>query len=157
MSMAENYYLVRAAVLAAEIAGALGQPADAAALTALAAAVSSAMVAALFDTRHGAWDNGNANAQAMALAVALGGAATAGANSSIIAALVSDLAAHGGHPNGGVASTRWTFAGLDAAGRADLALSLATIPTAPGWAYMVSRRAEGGSALNRLTRLVLRL
>lgn len=151
MSLSENFYLVRAAVLAAEIAGALGQPADAAALTALAADVSAALVRASFDRKRGAWDpptksgGSNANAQAMALAVALGGAATANASASIAAALAADIAANGGHPNGGVASTRWTFAGLDAAGRADLALELALVPTSPSWAYMVETNDMPGT------------
>lgn len=139
MLFAQNFYFARAAELAAELAGALGRAADAAALTALSAAVSARMVGALFDAASGTWDGAplNMNPQAMALAVGLGGAATANASALTGAALAAAVARNGGHATGGVASTRWTFAGLDVAGRADLALHVATQPVPPSFAFMV--------------------
>ena len=158
---AENFYFARAAAQAAELAGALGLPADAAALTALYAAISAAMVGKYF--AGGVWDGaqGNMNAQGMALAVGLGGGATANATASILAALVADAERHGNHPTGGVASSRWVLAGMDAGGRADLALAMATVPTPPSWAFMVEREdmpgtiwEAGGNELRRLIALV---
>jgi hypothetical protein len=132
----ENFYVVNAAGQMAEMAAALGRPAEAAAYTALAAAVGDAMAKALFDPAVG-WDHGtNQNAQAMALAVGLAGAVTANATATIVAAMVADVNAHGAHPTGGLASTRWILQGLVAGGQPALALAMATVPTAPGWAYM---------------------
>ena len=102
MHFAENFYLVYAAQLAAEMAAALGRPQEAAAYVALADAKAAAMVSALFDTSQGRWDgSGNMNAQSMALAVSLGGAATSGYSAQITAAMVADVAAHTNHPTGG--------------------------------------------------------
>jgi alpha-L-rhamnosidase len=140
---AENFYWVLSLQQGAELAGALGRPLDAAALTALADAVSAAMVGALFHPAQGVWDaplpgvGGSMNAQGMALAVGLGGAATANATVTITAALVADAAAHGNRPTGGVASSRWVLEGFDAAGRGDLALTMATTVSSPSWGYMV--------------------
>lgn len=137
MSFAENFYLVRGATLAAELASAIGESADAASFTSIAADVSARMVAALYDPATGIWDGGGTNAQAMALATALGGAATAPARAKTSAALVASLTADGMHPTGGVSSARWLFAALDVIGRADLALTVATQPTQPSFAFMV--------------------
>jgi hypothetical protein len=136
-TFAANFYLVHAAQIAAEMAAALGRAQEAVALVALAEAKAAAMVAELFDAQKEQWDRGgNANAQAMALAVGLGGAATAGHAAGIAAAMVADVAAHGGHPTGGVTSIRWILQGLTAANRSDLALAMALVPTSPSWAYM---------------------
>jgi alpha-L-rhamnosidase len=135
---AENFYWLLSLQQGAELAGALGRPADAAALTALAEAVSAAMVGALFRPAQGVWDVGaTMNAQGMALALGLGGAATANATPTIVAALVADAAAHQNRPTGGVASSRWVLEGFDVAGRADLALAMATTVSPPSWGYMV--------------------
>ena len=139
LSYAANFYLVYCAQLSAFMAGALGRPQEAAAYVALAEAKSAAMVAELFNASTGTWDRStNANAQAMALAVGLGGAATSPFASQTAAAMVADVAAHSGHPTGGVTSIRWILQGLTAANRSDLALAMALVPTSPSWAYMAT-------------------
>lgn len=142
---AENFYLWRSAGMMAEAAGALGLPSEAAAYTALQAAVGDAMTARLFDSSKGMWDgpSGNQNAQAMALAVGLAGAVTANATATIAAALVADVTAHGSHPTGGLASTRWILQGLMAANASAAALTMATLPDAPSWAYMARPEMPG--------------
>ena len=148
---AANFYWLLSLQQGAELAGAMGRAVDAAALTALADAVSAAMVGALFHPAEGVWDaplpgvGGSMNAQGMALAVGLGGAATANATPTIAAALVADAKAHGNRPTGGVASSRWVLEGFDAAGRADLALDMATTVTAPSWGYMVMEENMPGT------------
>lgn len=144
LAFAANFYLVYAAQLAARMASMLGRAEEAVALAALAEAKSDAMVAVLFNATRGTWDGGvNANAQAMALAVGLGGAATAGRAPATVAAMIADVQSHGGHPTGGVASIRWTLQGLTAANRTDVALAMATIATAPSWAYMATPDMPG--------------
>ena len=140
MSFAQNFYFLHSASLAAEIAGALGYTVDATALTALAAAISARMVEAHYNQLTGVWDGTdvNQNAQAMALAVGLGGAATSNGTALTEAALAADFIARGAHGTCGVASSRWIFAGLDAAGRSDLALELALQPSQPSFAFMVA-------------------
>jgi len=143
---AENAYWVLSLSQGAELAGALGRPLDAAALTALADAVSAAMVGALFHPAEGVWDaplpgvGGSMNAQGVALALGLGGAATANATATIVAALVADAAAHDNRPDGGVASSRWVLQGLDVAGRSDIALDMATTVTPPSWGCVLRAR-----------------
>ena len=145
-SFAENFYLSRAATHMAEMAAALGLPAEAAAYTAMAAAVGDAMAAALFDSGSGTWDHGsppNQHAQAMALAVGLAGAVTANASATITAAMVADVNAHGAHPTGGLASTRWILQGLATGNQPALALAMATVPTSPSWAFMTTPGMPG--------------
>ena len=59
--------------------------------------------------------------------------------SSVVAALVSDLNATGGHVNSGLAGTRFLLETLVRYGHAALALSVATNPSCPGWAYMIEK------------------
>ena len=123
---AANWYYYYGAVLSAEMAGALGLPSEAAAYTALAQSIATAMVSQFLDPSKG-WDNSNnQNAQAMALAVGLGGAAAANATAVIVAGMVADVSAHGNHPTGGVSSIRWILQGLVAGNRSDLAYDMAT-------------------------------
>jgi hypothetical protein len=136
-SFAQNFYLVFAAQLAAEMATALGQTREAIVYTAMADAKSAAMVAALFNATSGTWDHSsNMNAQSMALARSLGGAAVAPYRALIAEAMVADFLKHQGHPTGGVTSIRWILQGLTAGNRSDLALAMALEPSSPGWAYM---------------------
>ena len=84
---AENVFLVRGALLGADIAAALGRGSECAALCALAGATDGVLTAAFFNASAGVWVRkdgqpplfGAQNTQALALSVALGGATTAGA------------------------------------------------------------------------------
>jgi hypothetical protein len=55
--------------------------------------------------------------------------------SSVVAALVSNLNATGGHNNCGLAGSRFLLETLVRYGHAALALSVAMNPSCPGWAY----------------------
>lgn len=136
---AENWYYQYAALLASDMASAIGRPQEAAAYTVLAATIASSMVDKLFNFSSGTWDTSsdgtNQNAQAMALVAGLGGNRTSKYAPSIISALAADVTAHGSHPTGGVASIRWILDGMVAGNRSDLALSMAGVEGSPGWAY----------------------
>jgi len=146
---AENVYLVRGALLGADLAAALGQPLQAATLATLAAATDGVLTAQFFNASLGVWVHGGPvgdsplfgaqNTNALALAVALGGAVTANATETTIKnAMATDVEGQGYHPTCGVASCRWVLQGLSAANLSTLALDMATQGTSPGWAYMVN-------------------
>jgi hypothetical protein len=137
----ENFYLARAALQGATLASALGYSDRAAALLALSGSVGAALVRDYFDAAHGVWKGaGGMNLQAMGLAGGIGGAATANATGTVIAAMLADAAAKGFHTSSGLASSRWILAGLALAGNStsDPALAMASNPTSPGWGYMVA-------------------
>ncbi len=116
----------------ASIAGALGKPHDAGAFLARAAALRGALRAAYFNRTSGVWDSGSQTAQAMALVFNLDPPSAP----AVLAHLAADVAARGNHISGGVFGSRYLLQALSMHGRGDVALALATVPTAPSWLAM---------------------
>ncbi len=116
----------------ASIASALGRPDDAGVFLARAAVLRDAVYSAYFNHTCGCWDSGSQTAQAMALVFNLDAASAP----AVLQHLAADVAARGNHISGGVFGSRYLLQALSMHGRGDVALALATVPTAPSWLAM---------------------
>ena len=127
-----NVLYMRNNLIMASIATAVGAGGDAPIFVARAASIRDAVHAAYFNVSAGFWSTGSQTAQAMALVFALDGNASAPA----LAQLVADVRARGNHISGGMFGSRYLLEALSMYGRGDVALDVATVPTAPSWLAM---------------------
>lgn len=63
----------------------------------------------------------------------------------VVAALVAAVHNQSEHVNCGIIGSRFLLETLTRFGHADLALTVATNPTCPGWGYMVEQRPDGAN------------
>ena len=119
-------------LIMASIASALGKSADAAVFLARAAALRDAVYASFFNQTSGVWDTGSQTSQAMALVFNLDPPSA----HTVLQHLAADVANRGNHISGGVFGSRYLLQALSMHGRGDVALALATVPTAPSWLAM---------------------
>lgn len=133
-----SYY--RSAVLLAKIAQVLGNAADAAAYTALAATVKDGFNAAFLDTAAGTYQTTipagyrqASNAWPLYL-----GMVPPDQDAAVTANLVADITAGGNHLGTGIVGTMALFPVLTQRGLVDLAYSVATQTTFPSYGYWIS-------------------
>ena len=133
-----SYY--RSAVLLAQAAQVLGNQADAAKYTALAAAVKDAFNASFLDTTNGVYHTEiptpyrqTSNAFPLYL-----GMVPQGQVSAVVSNLAADIAANGNHLNTGIIGTMALFPALTENGNVDLAYTVATQRTFPSYGYWIS-------------------
>lgn len=130
-----NAHYVHNALILSSIASAVGEPAAAQTLIALAAVINAALSSEYWNSTCSCWDTGSQTAQAIALAFGLGDKSTD--STAAAAQLAADVVARGLHPSGGCPGTRWLLQMLSATGRSDLSLALARQTEPPSWGAML--------------------
>lgn len=137
-----NFHYALGAILAADIAAALGHASDAAAFLALASRVSAAFPQRFWNATLGAWDNGSQSSQLLCAYLNLGGD---NYTAPALAALVANVLANDVHLTVGATGARFLLQVLAAAGRSDLSLGLLVQETYPAWAYEVLNTSFPGT------------
>lgn len=130
-------YLYRAATLMTRIAGVLGHDADAAGFEELAASIHDAFNDAFYDAGTGAYvDKPEAGYRQTSNVLPLRfGLVPPERRATVLESLVDDIEERGGHLNTGAIGTKELLPVLTENGHADLAYTVATNPTYPGWGY----------------------
>ena len=147
--LVSSYYYVQELRLVARFAAKLGEAADAARFAAQAAAVAAAFQRTFYDPQNTTYREPNRTCHeylgpqtGIGLAAALGVVPAEDA-AAVAASLVHDVAvANKGHVQAGIVGAKAVLPALSGfAGRADLALQMASTPTYPGWVFMVRQNA----------------
>ncbi|WP_205474030.1 family 78 glycoside hydrolase catalytic domain [Nocardioides sp. SYSU D00038] len=135
--LAGTAYLYETASKIADIARALGHDDDATELDELAATIADAFHAEFYDAaRGGYYDDPAAGYRQTSNLLPLSlGIVPDEVRDTVVANLVADIEARGGHLNTGALGTRLILPVLTDTGHADLAYEVATNPTYPGWGY----------------------
>ncbi|HEY3441732.1 MAG TPA: family 78 glycoside hydrolase catalytic domain [Paludibaculum sp.] len=116
-----------------------GQPDDARDYEALAAQTKAAFLAKYFNEGAAKFDNGTQTSAILPLAFDMAPVASRGA---VFDGLVRKIEQESGnHVGVGLVGAQWLMRTLSANGRADLAFTIATQKTYPGWGYMVGKGA----------------
>lgn len=128
-----GFYYLDASLLA-KMATVLGDSADAAKYTALAAQIAAGFNAHYFDASTGQYGTGTQLSYAMPLVL---GIVPAGHEQPTVDKLVQNIAAYGDHLTTGFVGTTFVFQALGLYGRNDVALAIAEGTDSPSFGYMV--------------------
>jgi alpha-L-rhamnosidase len=130
-------YLYRGATLMSQIATALGHDDDAAHFQQLATTIYNTFNTVFYDAAAGAYyDNKAAGYRQTSNLLALSfGLVPADLKATVLQNLVTDIGNRGNHLDTGAVGTKELLPVLAENGYADLAYSVATNPTYPGWGY----------------------
>jgi alpha-L-rhamnosidase len=132
-------YFCHDARLMARYAGPLGKPEDVRHFEALAGTLQAAFNRAFWDEAAGYYDNGSQTACVLPLAFGL---VPEPRRASVMARLTEKIHAESrDHIGTGLVGGQWLMRVLTENGRADLAYTLASQKTYPGWGYMVGKGA----------------
>ena len=130
------YHLLR---LMARVAELLDKPADTADFQTLAERVKTAFQRKFYDAAKGVYGNGTQTSSVLALAFDL---APPESRKPVLAALVRKIEEEShGHVGTGLVGAQWLMRTLSDNGRPDLAYTIATQRTYPGWGYMIEKGA----------------
>ena len=130
----QTYAYHQTAMTMSEIATALGQPADAAAYTALAGNIGDAVNAKYLDAADGTYATGTQSSDAFALDM---GIVPTADKQAVLDHLVGSIQAAGNHLTVGEIGLPALLNALSANGRDDVVYDLATQTTSPSWGYQV--------------------
>ncbi len=130
-------YIYKTATTLAKIARALGRTADGEQFDTLAGTIAHAFNATFLDTAAGAYyDDRSAGYRQTSNLLPLSlGIVPPADRPAVLANLVHDINARGGHLNTGALGTKIILPLLTDTGNAQLAYQVATNPTYPGWGY----------------------
>ena len=137
-----NFHYALGAILAADIASALGHTSDAVAFLALASRISAAFPHAYWNTTLDAWDNGSQSSQLLPAYLNLGGD---NFTTPALAALINNVLANDIHLTVGATGARFLLQVLASAGRSDLSLALLLQGSYPSWAYEILNSSYPGT------------
>ncbi|MEA5365386.1 family 78 glycoside hydrolase catalytic domain [Amycolatopsis sp., V23-08] len=135
--LAGTAYLHKTTTTMAAIARALGHNDDAARFDQLAGTIAGAFNATFYDASKGAYfdDPAAGYRQTSNLLPLSLGIVPAAARAGVVANLVGDIKGRGVHLNTGALGTKLILPVLTETGNSELAYSVATNPTYPGWGY----------------------
>jgi alpha-L-rhamnosidase len=128
------FYLIDSRVLA-NMAQVLGQPADAARYTQLAAEIASGFTARYFDPGTDTYAPNTQLAYAMPLVL---GIVPAGHEQAVLSRLIADIAGHRNHVTTGFVGTTYVYQALGRYHRNDVALAIAERTDFPSFGYMLA-------------------
>ena len=131
-------YYYADALIVGKVAAILGKEADARAFAALAEDIRRAFVAKYLDRATGMLAGNNQTSMACGL---YWGMIDEGDRSKVLAALLSEVDAHGGHIDCGILGAKYVMQALTDAGRADATYRIATQTTFPSWGNWIERGA----------------
>lgn len=126
------------ALIVSQVAALLGRKEDAAKYAALFASIRQAFNQAFFDPQTSKYGKGEQTALACALYQQLADPAHI---PGVLSNLVADIEAKANHLDCGILGTKYLMHALTDNGRGDVAWTLATQPTSPGWGAMVLQGA----------------
>jgi alpha-L-rhamnosidase len=136
LSTAYYYHILG---LMADYAKLIGKTADVDEYTALAGKVKAAFLREYYKEQDAAFDNGTQTSSILPLAFDM---VPGGARERVFARLVNKIEKESdSHVGVGLVGAQWLMRTLSDNGRADLALTLATQKTYPGWGYMIEQGA----------------
>jgi alpha-L-rhamnosidase len=147
-------YYYADAVIVSKIAALLGRKEDAAHYAALAADIRKAFNHAFFDAKTKQYGGGTQTALSCALYQGLVEPQNV---AGVVSNLVANVAVHDGHLDCGILGTKYLLHALTDNGRADVAYTIVSQTTAPGWGNWIKRGAttlwedwEGKSSLDHI-------
>lgn len=126
------------ALIVSQVAALLGRKEDAAKYAALFASIREAFNRSFFDPQTKKYGKGEQTALACALYQQLADPADI---PGVLSNLVADIEAKANHLDCGILGTKYLMHALTDHGRGDVAWTLATQPTSPGWGAMVMQGA----------------
>lgn len=136
-ALTSTSYFYNNAVLLSRMAAILGKPGDEAFFTERAVKIREAFLKKF--SKEGVLGNGSQTSYSSALYHELLPDAQ---RPDAVARLLKEIAAKQGHLDTGILGTKYLLRSLSAAGRSDVAYSIATKTTFPSWGHMVERGAS---------------
>ncbi|MBV9469746.1 MAG: family 78 glycoside hydrolase catalytic domain [Abitibacteriaceae bacterium] len=154
VAVTDTGYYYRDALIVAQAASLLGNGADARKYTQLAASIKRAFNAKFFDPKTSSYADGSQTALSCAL---YQGLVEPQNKEAVLKNLVAAVDKHDGHIFTGILGAKYVMNTLLENGRPDVAYTIATQKTAPGWGNWIERGATtlwedwgGGSSLNHI-------